>query len=129
MFVAYGGNTLAGIKRRAAERRRAVPAIQDQTPVRRVPAGRLPAVNVLRAYPVHPTPVKTLVCMIAFWHGCTVEDITGTEKTQVLVAARHDAVVALKTLRPNWSLARIGRELNVHHTTVLSALRKRARQQ
>lgn len=125
MFVAYGGNTLAGIKRRAAEGRKAVPAIQDQTPVRRAPAGRLPAVNVLRAYPVHPTPVKTLICMIAFWHGCTVEDMKGAEKTRELVAARHDAVVTLKKFRPHWSLARIGRELNLHHTTVLNAIRKR----
>lgn len=74
--------------------------------------------------------MKQRVAYVAFWHGIDPAEIykpkgrVGSRRQQIL-EARHDAIVAVVTARPDWSYPRLGRFFGLDHATVLNALRRR----
>jgi chromosomal replication initiation ATPase DnaA len=67
-----------------------------------------------------------VLARVAFEHGLTVGDLTGPCKRKEYVAARWQAMKAIKTEFPDDSFASIGRLFKRDHTTVMHALRKSA---
>lgn len=81
------------------------------------------------AVPV-PEPAKrsarSIMLEVAARHGLGVEDLTGPRRSVRLVEARHEAMAAVATERPDMSLVQIGRIFGKRdHTTVFYALGKR----
>jgi chromosomal replication initiation ATPase DnaA len=67
-----------------------------------------------------------VIARVAFEHGLTVGDLIGPCKRKEYVAARWQAMKAIKTEFPNDSLTTIGRLFKRDHTTVIHALRSAA---
>jgi len=61
--------------------------------------------------------------MVSERAGVSVADILGERRRSPIVAARQEAMWAVKTIT-NWSLPRIGARFNRDHTTVLHAIRQ-----
>jgi chromosomal replication initiation ATPase DnaA len=64
---------------------------------------------------------ETILATIASAHGVSMGEVLGRSRLHHIVVARHAFFVALR--EQGWSLPRIGRLCEVHHTTVLAALR------
>ena len=69
-----------------------------------------------------PSP-RSILRRAAERHGVGTEDILGKRRFKKIAAARHDTIKALR-YELGWSLLRISRYLNLHHTSVLYALNK-----
>ena len=81
--------------------------------------------------------VKQIVDQVAAAHGIPAEDIAGPKRrrTSVATAARQEVIVRLydpttagcfnSGHRFRWGIAEIGRQLCVHHATVLRHVRLR----
>ncbi|MCW2319009.1 hypothetical protein M2322_004578 [Rhodoblastus acidophilus] len=61
--------------------------------------------------------------MVSERTGVSIADILGEGRRAPIVAARQEAMWAVKTIT-NWSLPRIGGRFNRDHTTVLHAIRQ-----
>jgi chromosomal replication initiation ATPase DnaA len=72
----------------------------------------------------HKQPVIDIIRLVATRHGVSVADIKAATHVLHIVAARHEAMAMVYTLRPDLSLPAIGRIFARDHTTVLSAVRK-----
>lgn len=77
----------------------------------------------------YPTP-RAIIEQVAFWHSLTVADLRTASRRQDLVDARLDAVCAIwvncRRGGGRMTLTEIGWHMgHRHHTTILSALRRR----
>lgn len=70
-----------------------------------------------------------IIARVAFWHGLTVADIMGKSRSDIIVAARHDAIAAVylncRIEGRQYSRPKLGQIFGLDHTTCLFALRKR----
>ena len=71
-----------------------------------------------------PPRVQALLIMAAADSNCTPAEILGTSRQHHIVVARRTVVKRCRELTPQPSMEVIGRWLNLHHTTVLYALRQ-----
>jgi transposase len=68
---------------------------------------------------------KLLVAEITHKHGLELADVYGPSRQVVHVAARHEAMVAVRRACPRWGLKKIGNFFGGRdHTTVLHALKQ-----
>lgn len=71
---------------------------------------------------------RDLIGMVAAWHGVTADEIVGPGKPSNIMAARHDAVVAVYTncrfQGGRYSLKQIGKVFHRDHTSILHSLKK-----
>lgn len=81
--------------------------------------------SVPKPRPATPFDARNLIARVACWHGYTLEDILGDCRARPLIQARFDAVAAVKTMHPDFSLPMLGRLFRRDHTTVLYALKQR----
>jgi chromosomal replication initiation ATPase DnaA len=72
----------------------------------------------------HRPQVRGIIRLVAESHGLTPEIIKGERRCRVVVGARYEAIREIVRFYPEWTLPRIGRELNKDHTSILHALRK-----
>lgn len=75
-------------------------------------------------------PLTTITCakiieMVAACHGLEPEILAGDKRNKVIVAARHDAIVAAWIIREDMSSTEIGRQFGRDHTTILHAVQRR----
>lgn len=74
-----------------------------------------------------PPEDADLIAAVARWHGLRPEDLTGSETTREISAARYDAGVLLRELRER-SYPAIGRALgNRAHPPIIRGIRRRQR--
>jgi len=85
------------------------------------PTGAVP-LNVCGEKTKIMEPHDVVLTEIAEKHGITVSDLFRKTRQQPLATARQEAIVGLKKL--GWSVSRIARYFNIHHSTVIHALRK-----
>lgn len=67
-------------------------------------------------------PQKRILHQICDKHGVFEDAVYGKCRRPKFVNARDEYIAALRDM--GWSLTRIGRELNRHHTTIIAALRR-----
>lgn len=77
------------------------------------------------AAPLKPWNVHCLIAQIGARHGLTREEMMARTRATRIAHARWEVFEALSAR--GWSLPRIGRVWNMHHTTVLHGLRSLAR--
>ncbi|GGB00232.1 hypothetical protein GCM10011491_30560 [Brucella endophytica] len=73
------------------------------------------------------TPVDTvpaIIARVAHQHGFTYDDIIEQSRVRKLVAARFEAMAAVRTAKPLMSVPEIAKWFKRDHTTVISALQK-----
>ncbi len=89
-------------------------------------AGRLNTYrpSTLFPEPLPPAPSRELAARVAAWHHLTAKEIFGPSRRPGIVAARHDAMAAVRMANPALSLPMIGRVFKRDHTTVMHALQK-----
>lgn len=73
------------------------------------------------------THVRSLIEMVGTFHGVSFEDIVGVRRDRITVAARYDAIAAVRKARPDLSTPQIGKHFNRDHTSVLHALGRLSR--
>lgn len=105
----------------------APPAPHRPTPITTPPVRRALSRGVNNAIAHVPltTPrdyTRAIIKDIAHRHGLRPEDIFARNRTAPLVAARHEAIVAVHLARPFWSYPELGRYFGLDHTTVMHAL-------
>jgi chromosomal replication initiation ATPase DnaA len=69
--------------------------------------------------------VNAIIKDIAAAHGIPVALILGQGRSEYIVEARFDAIVAISNANPDWSLPRLGKIFKRDHTSILNALKKR----
>lgn len=74
--------------------------------------------------PPRPSMTAIINAVLEKHEGITIKDIRAPGRMKKVVAARHEAIAAIRRIRPDLSLPAIGRFFNRDHTTILSALRK-----
>lgn len=72
--------------------------------------------------PKLPT-IMGIIREVAAKHGLTADDLTGEQRTQHVVVARHEAMWKCAQNK-RWSLTRIGNAFAKDHTTVLNGIRR-----
>lgn len=78
--------------------------------------------------PGSKTPAREIVAHVAALHGIPVAEIIGDSRKKDVVAARHAAIRAIRVHRPDLSFAQIGKAVNRDHTTIISSLKRTAKQ-
>jgi chromosomal replication initiation ATPase DnaA len=81
-------------------------------------------------FPALPSPHRAsageLIARVGAWHGYSRSDIVGPRRFRPVVAARFDAIAAVKQAYPTLSLNALGRIFGGrNHATILNALRQR----
>ena len=71
-----------------------------------------------------PPAAMTIVRLVALRSGVPVDDIVGPRKTNIIVAARFEAIRLVKSHCPHLSYPAIGRIFHRDHTSILFALGK-----
>lgn len=74
--------------------------------------------------PPKPSMTSIINAVLEKHDGITIKDIRAPGRKKKVVAARHEAIAAIRRIRPDLSLTTIGRFFNRDHTTILNALRK-----
>lgn len=113
MFFAVSTKTMAGARQRAAQRIEAPK-----------PAAAPQSNNIVRLV-IPKTEMQLLIESIARQHGVAVADIMGKTLADRVLAARFDAIAAVKKARPNISFPALGRMFNRDSASVRNALKKR----
>lgn len=121
-IAAYGRFTEAGIRRIAAERAARLEAERMAALPKPVPAAEPEPEGTVVAF---VSPMRALITRIAEDHGLTYADMIGKSRKRHIVAARYEAIWAVKDARPCMSLPKIGRLFGKDHKTILHALNKR----
>lgn len=70
----------------------------------------------------NPTPAeitRRIIRHVADAHQVTVADVMGRRRLGRIVAARHDAIVAILVAKPHLSLPVVGQIFGLDHTTIL----------
>ncbi|TIN80721.1 helix-turn-helix domain-containing protein [Mesorhizobium sp.] len=111
--------TQAGIERRAQQRQAPTAAGSQE----RAPAAARKADNVVNLV-IPRTEVQQIIADIAHKHGLTYADILSPSRFRNLVTARYEAIAAVKTAKPMYSLLQLGRLFHRDHSTIVYALRK-----
>jgi len=70
--------------------------------------------------------VRDVIAAVARRNGLTVADIVGSRRDRRAVAARREAIVEARRLRPDLALTALGRIFRRDHTSILHALRRAA---
>ena len=114
--------TAAGIARLQRERQPTLAAIE---PVReeRAPEPAPMVDNVVRLV-IPRTEAQQIIHDIARKHGITYADILSKHRFRHFVAARYEAIVAVKAAKPMLTLKQIGTIFRKDHSTVVHAFRK-----
>lgn len=113
--------TQAGIARLARERQ--APALTVEAPKpERVSAPR-PVANVVRLV-IPRTEAQQIIADVAHAHGLTYADLIGKERWRHFVAARHEAIAAVKNAKPVLTLPQLGRLFRRDFSTIAHALKK-----
>ncbi len=68
--------------------------------------------------------IATIKAEVAARHGIAVAVIDGERRSEKVVAARLEAIVAVYYARPGWTSGQIGRAFKRDRTTILFYLRK-----
>lgn len=68
-----------------------------------------------------------VVLRVARKHELAPAVLIGPRRQQHIIAARHEAIMAVVFACPKWSIAGIGRFFDLDHTSVLAVMRKHAR--
>lgn len=116
-------------RERAIEEARARLRTVAETELRKKIARERAAIPLLAELP--PTLPASIIEQVAFWHGASVRDIVGRPRTDRVVEARYDAIIAVEDncliagRAP--SLTDLAHIFRRHHTSILVALRKRGR--
>jgi chromosomal replication initiation ATPase DnaA len=120
MFFAVSTKTMAGARQRAAQRIEALPPTIPAPASETAPRGS----NIVRLV-IPKTEMQLLIESIARQHGVAVADIMGKTLADRVLAARFDAIAAVKKARPNISFPALGRMFNRDSASVRNALKKR----
>jgi hypothetical protein len=75
-------------------------------------------------YGPHRPLVQQIIRLVAESHGLTPEIIKGERRCRIVFEARLETIRQIVRFYPDWTLPRIGRELNKDHTSILYGLRK-----
>lgn len=67
---------------------------------------------------------KTVVGRVAEKHGVAVNDIMGASVRKIHIAARHEAILAVRSVNPDWGTSRLGRFFGRDHSTIWHVLKK-----
>lgn len=80
-------------------------------------------------FPAGPKPHKAsareLIERVGAWHGISRDDIVRYTRRRTVMAARYDAIAAVKIAYPNLTTSALGRIFRRDHSTIYYALRKR----
>lgn len=123
MKVYAYSNTQAGIARRQQERGQPIAAI-EAAKVERALVTPPVASNVVRLV-IPRTEAQQIIADVAHAHGLTYADILSQSRRRKLVAARHDAIAAVKNAKPMISLEQLGRLFRRDYSSIRHALVQR----
>jgi len=74
--------------------------------------------------PAKPTMTAIVNAVLERHEGISIKDVRSPGRKKKIVMARHEAIAAIRRIRPDLSLPAIGRFFNRDHTTILHAIRK-----
>lgn len=124
MKVYAYSNTQAGIARRAQQRGQPIAAIEAVREERALVVTPKPVDNVVRLV-IPRTEAQQIIADVAHAHGLTYADILSQSRRRKLVAARHDAIAAVKNAKPMISLEQLGRLFRRDYSSIRHALVQR----
>lgn len=148
MFAVSAARTNAGIRRRRAEIARVAAATKTLNQKINDVENRLHEVTrqvhglassvaqkdaeILRlragddGFPIRKISAKEIVVKAAECHDVDVRAVVGSGKLRKLVECRHDAIAAIRWLKPNLSFPNVGKYLGGRdHTTIIHACQRR----